>query len=358
MPSVAFKTIGCRLNQSETAAIAAAFSCAGFSLVDFSGPADSYVIHTCCVTARAEQTCRRTARAVRLRAPRAVIALAGCAVQTAPDRTALAAAARVDIVADQQTKTDLPRAVLQALGLPVPAPSGKRIAPVFDSVRALLKVQDGCDFGCRYCIVPRARGPARSRPMNEVLNEAGTLAREGYTEFVVTGANLGCYEDGRHRLPELLEALAGMDCIRRIRLSSIECSTVEREVVDLMAASSKICRFLHLPLQSGDDGILLRMGRRYTAAQFEAAIAYAARRLPGAGIGSDVITGLPGEDDAAFARTEALIGRLPLSNLHVFPFSPRPGTAAAEMENAPPESVRTERAAHLSLLGGRKREEF
>ena len=365
---MSFKTVGCRLNQSETAHMAALFEAAGYVVVPFGTPCDVCVVHTCAVTATAEHKCVRYARGVRRSNARALIVLAGCAVEATGQE--LLRKAGADMAVGQADKYRLPAliaargrapasgmsdtAMPRAMPTMAPAPT----LPRFSRTRALVKVQDGCDFCCAYCIVPRLRGPPRSRPLAEVVTEVRSLAEAGYREVVLTGANLGTYsEQGRH-LVDLLAAIEPIDGIDRVRLSSIELSTTERNVIDFMCHSNKLCRSIHLPMQSGDDGILQRMRRRYDTAQFRAFVEYAVGKMPMLGIGTDILVGFPGEDEQAFQNTFSLVRELPLSNLHVFPYSPRPGTPAASM----PEQVRGQdkkRRCHLLMtLGSAKRAEF
>jgi threonylcarbamoyladenosine tRNA methylthiotransferase MtaB len=219
-------------------------------------------------------------------------------------------------------------------------------------------MQDGCDFRCAYCIVPAARGGPVSRPLGLVLGELRALAAAGYREVTLTGANLGLYHDGRHGLADALRAAAAVEGIARIRLSSIEITTAEREVIACMAESPSFCRFLHLPLQTGDDRLLRAMGRRYTAAEYRDRLEHALDRLPRLGLGTDVIVGLPGEDDRAFDNTLRLLADYPFSNVHVFPYSPRPGTRAAAMPGQVPPALRRERARRVAELALEKRRAF
>jgi len=356
MKRVAFKTVGCRLNQAETARLAAAFEAAGYRLVPFGAACDVCVIHTCAITRRAEQKCRQYARAARRAHPAARLVLAGCAVDVLGPE--LRRQTEADLLAGRADKFRLPQLLDPQPATAARPPAGSDPLPRFDATRALLAVQDGCDFRCAYCVVPAARGPSRSRPFAAVLDEARRLSEAGYRELVLTGANLGCYADGSRRLVDLIAAIEALPDVARIRLSSIECTTVERPVLDYMAASAKLCHYLHLPLQSGDDGILRAMGRRYTAAQYRDVAAYAAQRVPRLGLGTDVLVGFPGETDAAFANTERLVRELPFSNLHVFPYSRRPGTPAADLPDQVPARLKQERAARLLALGREQRAAF
>ena len=357
MPTVSFKTLGCRLNQAETARMKAGFVSAGYCIEPFTAVTDVAVIHTCTITGMAEKECIRLARRVKRRSPDACVVLAGCAVEVGRDT--LLEASGADLLAGQNEKFDLPTALASRISPATPAPvTDDDAPPVFDTTRAWIKVQDGCDFRCAYCIVPDARGGPHSRGVTDVMHEASQLVEQGYRELVVTGANLGCYADGDTNLVGLLDQLETLDGLRRLRISSIELSTVESDVIAYMARSTKLCRFLHLPLQTGDDRMLRAMGRHYTSADYRAVVHDVTSRLPRVGLGADIITGLPGEDEEAFRNTCRLVEDLPFSNLHVFPYSPRPGTPAADMTEQVPRDVARARAAELIALGKEKRNTF
>jgi threonylcarbamoyladenosine tRNA methylthiotransferase MtaB len=232
------------------------------------------------------------------------------------------------------------------------------VLPVFETLRAFVKVQDGCDFRCAYCVVPETRGAPVSRPIPEVVEEVRRLADSGFKEIVLTGANLGCYEDNGRRLVDLVRAVETIPSVARIRLSSIEITTAENPIVDLMATSEKLCHFLHIPLQSGDDGILKAMGRRYNTTTFRRAIDYALSRIPDLGLGTDIIVGFPGEDQPAFDNTVRLARELPFSNLHVFPYSRRTGTRAEGLAGQLPAVVKKERVLILREMGTVQRAAF
>jgi len=373
---VGIKTVGCRLNQAESAQIAASFRSAGYDIVDFDADCEVCIVHTCAVTRNAEQTCIRLARSAARRTPRPFVILAGCAAEV--DADALREKSGADIVVGQEGKLDLVRRLgetrqrtgrqprptgkgpsLQGRANPPGEPSAcSKPLPIFTTTRALVKVQDGCDFRCAYCIVPAARGTPHSIPVPRILDQVASLAREGYREVVLTGANLGCYADGSIDLVGLLARVAAIDGVDRIRLSSIEVTTTERAVIDFMTSCPKICRTLHLPVQSGDDRVLAAMGRRYTAAAYRELVAYAVEKLGDFGLGSDIIVGFPGEDEKAFANTVALVQELPFGNLHVFPYSMRPGTRAASMPGQVPPAEKKRRAAVLAGLRERKKAEF
>lgn len=351
----AFTTFGCRLNQADTAAMTAALEARGFSAVDPRDPAEIQLVHGCAVTAAAMRDTRRALRGYARRSPRPMIVLLGCPVQAGllndADR------ALVDLALSQSDKWRLPERLAEAAA-PRPHPDLPRPPPRFPGVRAWLRVQDGCAFHCAYCIVPAARGAPRSRPVPEVIEEARRLLEAGYPELVLTGANLACYEDRGVGLAELTAALADLPGLARLRLGSIEPATIERSIIDLIAAHPRLCRALHLPLQSGDNDVLKRMGRRYRAEEYAETLTYAAAKAPGIGLGTDVIAGLPGETEAAFRHTRDLLAGLPLSNFHIFPYSERPGTRAAAMPSGTPPAVRKRRAETLRSLAEAKRAGF
>ena len=359
--TVSFKTVGCRLNQAETARLRAVFKSAGYRVVPFGSVCQVCVIHGCTITAKAEQTSIRLARGAKRQAG-AFVVLAGCPVSVGG--RALRTPDVADLMVGQADKFRLP-ALLAEHGFPSTVPGLPRavsgatpILPLFDTTRAIVKIQDGCDFHCAYCIVPRARGPALSRPFDEIVGEINGLVQAGYREIVLTGANIGCYEDHGRKLSCLLRRIETVPALERIRLSSIEISTVEREVIDCMAASRKICRCLHLPMQSGSDPVLRAMRRRYAIREYSAIVAYAVDRVAGIGVGTDVVVGFPGERAADFDATEAIIAQGPFSNVHVFAYSLRPGTPAAVMNGQVPYGEKRRRVARLLTLAREKRMAF
>ena len=349
--------MGCRLNAAEGARIRGALEGAGWEVRESSAPpaagADAFVLHTCAVTATAQAEALRRLRAAR-RAGVPQIVVSGCAANVASDAE-LREAGATDVVArGAPAAPGLPGLVAAALRGAVPP---ERLS--FGSTRAPVKIQDGCSFRCAYCIVPDARGAPRSRPAAEVLEECAALVARGYRELVLTGVNVACWREGGRSFADLVRAVADIPGLARVRISSVEPHTTEAEVVDLMAApGSKLCRTLHYPLQSGSDRVLRAMRRRYTAAEYRAAVERALALAPRLGLGADVIAGFPGETDADFEETARLVRDYPFSNLHVFPYSERPGTPAAAMPGAVPVRVRRERARALAALGEEKRAAF
>jgi len=355
-PSVSFKTVGCRLNQSETARIAAQFTEAGYKVVQFGEDCDVAVIHSCAVTRNAETDTMRLARGAKRMPCSPFVIIAGCAAELSGRD--IAAATGADMIAPQSEKFSLPRLLGNRFG-PARSTTGNiQTIPLHDTIRAPVKVQDGCNFGCAYCVVPATRGKPASRPVEEIVEEVKGLADAGYREIVLTGANLGCYEDGARRLAHLIQTVEKVAGVKRIRLSSIELTTGEKDVIALMANSGKLCRHLHVPLQSGDDKILRSMGRRYSADEFRRFMDYALDKVGAMGIGTDIIAGFPGEDDASFENTMKLIEELPLSYMHVFSYSKRPGTRAAEMDEQVPAAKKKARSHILRNIAQKKKDSF
>ena len=355
---VAFQTLGCRLNRAEEGRLAADFLAAGFGIVTDPAQADVYVLHSCAITRRAERESLRLVRTLSQSRTggRPLIVLSGCVV--ASQEADRLRAAGADLLVRKADFATLVTQVLARLGRTVPGVVPSPTPPHFRTRRALLRVQDGCDFHCAYCIVPHTRGAPVSRPWSAVLDEARALLDRGHRELVVTGCNLACYRDGTRGLPELADALCRMAPEGRIRLGSVEPGMIELELADVMRRHRNLCRFLHLPIQTGDDALLRRMGRRYSTDLLRATLAALLQRVPGLALGTDLITGLPGEDEAAFGRTRELLQAFPFANLHVFPYSPRPGTRAATMSARPPAAVARARARQLRAIGDTLRRQF
>jgi len=351
--TVFFKTFGCRLNQAETARAAAVLIAAGWRIASNAADAKLFVIHSCAVTAAAEREGLRLLRQLRRAHPLATLVLAGCAAETESGRLA----AEVDLRVPRDQKDSLGEFLLARFGVPSAAPTADPLTAI-RTARAFLKAQDGCDFFCSYCIVPHTRGAPVSRPFDVCLDEARRLIDAGFREIVLTGCNIACYADTGRRLPELIDALATLPGLGRLRLGSIEPGTIEREIIALMVCRPTLCRSLHLPIQSGDDDVLRAMRRRYTAADLHATLEDAIRKLPDLGLGADVITGFPGETERAFETTRTLLNAHPFSNLHVFPYSERTGTPAATLPDPVPPLLRKARAHTLSALGAVKKTAF
>ena len=352
---VSFKTFGCRLNQAETARYESLFKANGIEVVPFGQKSDICVIHSCSVTQRAESECLRIVRSVKRKNPDVYVALAGCAVESA-DNDRLSQLG-IDIIIPRQDKEQLVEIILHAMNIDFSAATDT-ITPSFSTSRALLKIQDGCSFFCSYCIIPYNRGAPVSRDFEECLDEARAFIGQGFEEIVITGCNIACYTSNGKRLPDILDAIASLPGLGRVRLGSLEPAMVELQISELIADSDKICRFLHLPLQNCDDDILKSMNRRYLSGKMAGIIEKIIDAVPDIALGSDIITGFPGETDQAFSNTKAFIEKYPFSNLHVFPYSERKGTAAVDFTGSVPHSARKERAQELIAIGREKREAY
>ena len=355
--TVSFKTFGCRLTRAETVRFEQAFAEAGVAAVPFGEPSDIVVIHSCAVTQTAENECLRLARSLRRKNPGVFLVLAGCAAESAKPETL--AALGMDLIVHRDRRDALVAAVLAKLAeRGQGGPADAAAANGTKLHRALLKVQDGCSCFCTYCIVPYTRGAPRSRPFAACLDEARKCVAEGFQEIVVVGCNLAFYEDEGKTLPDLLRALTEGAGDGRIRLSSLEPGKCEREVATLMAKEPRLCNFLHLPLQSGSDPVLKRMGRGYTVAELRRTLDAICAEVPMLGLGADFITGFPGETEPLFEETKRLIEAYPFSNLHVFPYSERPGTPAAAFDGKVPLETRKRRAHELIALREQKKATF
>ena len=369
---VAFWTLGCRLNQYDTEVMRTALSAAyPVTVVDWHDEADLYVLNSCTVTGKADQECRRLARQVKRRHPAGKVVVAGCYAQTQPAQ--LTAIPEIDAVVGNTLKEDvatwLPDLLAATAGPVVRvepfAPDTELHAPLIDRFaersRAFVKVQDGCDLRCSYCLIWQARGPARSRSVAEVLAQVGRLAEAGYNELVLTGVNLGCYGrdfgDG-DGLVALLQACADSFIDLRFRLGSIHPDEVTDELLELLALRPQLRPHLHISLQSGSDTTLARMRRPYRGAAARDAVTRAAAALPDCAIGADLIVGFPGETAVEFAATQRMVDDLPFSYLHVFRFSPRPGTAAAALADPVHPETASERSALLRSLAQTKQDSF
>jgi threonylcarbamoyladenosine tRNA methylthiotransferase MtaB len=370
MIRVAVATLGCKVNQCESAWIAEAATAGGMTIVPFKEEADCYIVNTCTVTERSDYQSRQLIRRAIRNNPAASVFVTGCYAQRAP--ADIARIPGVHIIAGNAEKESIPQLIRQMAGTKGPrffvGDVGKEKgfpclgATVFpEHTRAFLKIQDGCNAFCSYCIVPSARGRSRSLPPGEVLGRIVTLAGEGYREVVLTGIHLGAY--GRDLAPpENLTAVirhcADGRTVERLRLSSIEPREVTDELIALIGSSGIVCRHLHIPLQSGDNGILAAMHRDYDAAFFRDLVQNLQAAIPGVAVGIDVMAGFPGETETAFANTLRLVEAMPVAYLHVFPFSRRPGTPAATMSGQIPEGEKKRRTRILRLLAEEKRRVF
>ena len=331
---VCFETFGCRLNRAEALDQEAEYLAGGWKLTSSHSDADVIVVRGCSVTRRAQRDCEQLIAHIRKKYPNKRVLVEGCLVTS----NAAKVAAKRSPAAIRKVPS----------GVPVPT----------RTARAYLKVQDGCAGTCTFCIVPKFRGKSSSVDFDDVLDKAKRFIDVGYHEIVVTGCNLSLYASGGKRLPELMDALAELSPDCRIRLGSLEPSDVAAEVVATIAGKANICRFLHIPVQSASNRILVAMKRPYTANDVDELVRAIRRQIPNAGIGCDLMAGFPSENDLDFMATFGMLERNPFSRVHVFPFSERPGTPAASMAGSVPPEIRKSRAKKLSALADAKRSAF
>lgn len=369
---VAFYTLGCKLNFSETATISRDFKTDRFEQVAFDSPAEVYVINTCSVTENADRKFKGLVKKALRQNPDAFIAAIGCYAQLQPQE--LAEVSGVDLVLGATEKFKL----IDYLGDLTKKPSGavhsceigaanyyESSFSLDDRTRAFLKVQDGCDYKCTYCTIPRARGISRSDSLENIIKQALLITEKGIKEIVLTGVNIGDYGKGEfgnkkheHTFLDLITALDQIEALKRIRISSIEPNLLSDKVIDFVANSRAFVPHFHIPLQSGSDKILRKMKRRYLSGLYRDRVAQIKSLMPNACIGGDVIVGFPGETDEAFLETYNFIAGLDISYLHVFSYSERPNTEAITMGDVVPLAVRNKRSKMLRGLSAKKRRSF
>ena len=369
---VAFYTLGCKLNFSETATIARNFQDEGFDRVEFSDVADIYVINTCSVTENADKRFKTIVKqAQRVNAEAFIIAV-GCYAQLQPEE--LAAVNGVDLVLGATEKFKITDYLNELTKKDIGTVHSCEISDadfyvssysIGDRTRAFLKVQDGCDYKCTYCTIPLARGISRSDTLQNILDNAKKISEQGIKEIVLTGVNIGDYGKGEfgnkkheHTFFELVKALDKIPGIHRLRISSIEPNLLKDETIDFVAQSQSFVPHFHIPLQSGSNTILKAMRRRYMSELYLDRVKHIKSVLPAACIGVDVIVGFPGETDEIFLETYNFLNALDISYLHVFTYSERPNTHAASLPNKVPKSVRSKRSKMLRGLSAKKRRAF
>ena len=377
LKTVAVATLGCKVNQCESASFQARFEEEGYTLIPPDKEADIYVINTCAVTTKAAAQSRQLVRRVQRTNPKARVVVTGCYAQIAPLKIRELAAAPIAIVGNANKHEVFEAAV--SCGKDAHSEQQNTESEYFNNItlqkeisrlpvkrfsgrtRAFLKVQDGCNNFCSYCIVPYARGRSRSLAPDRVLSQAQTYAREGHREIVLTGIHVGHYgldleEPGS--LFALLKKLSAAAPETRYRLSSLEPTEISLELLEFMRDTDNFMPHLHIPLQSGSNGILKKMNRRYTAEQFSEKVMRCKKMIPEAAVGVDVLVGFPGETEEDFLQTYELVAKLPITYLHVFPYSKRPGTPAAKMEQQVPTKTKEERVEVLRKLDHKKRAAF
>ncbi len=360
--TVAAATLGCKVNFYETEAILGLFKAEGYKVVDFSEHSDVYIINTCTVTNQGDKKSRQMIRRAAVLNPDAVIAAVGCYVQAEPDTVSKIDG--VSLLMGTKDRSKIVSAVEECLQ------KKTRLVNVTDygaqaefeklnvnmlsgRQRAFIKIQDGCDRYCAYCIIPYVRGPIRSRPLADIAEEARTVAKSGHKEIVLSGIHVSSY--GRDTGSELCDAIAAVseiEGIKRVRMSSLEPTIITERFVNLLGRNPKICDHFHLSLQSGCDRTLKRMNRRYTAERYAEAASLLRGVFPDIGLTTDVIVGFPGETDEDFEQSLEFCRRIGLSRIHVFPYSAKKGTRAYDFPENVPEHVKTERVKRLSETAG------
>jgi threonylcarbamoyladenosine tRNA methylthiotransferase MtaB len=371
---VAFHTIGCKLNYSETSSLARAMESEGFLKTDFETDADIYVINTCSVTENANKDCRALVRRIKKRVPDAAVVITGCYAQLKPQE--IAAITGVDLVLGAAEKFNLPfhlkeltkndSGIAKICSCDIDSVTGFHSSySAGDRTRSFLKVQDGCDYNCSFCTIPLARGNSRSDSIDGVLQNMALLAAEGIKEIVLTGVNLGDFgkgaEGGKKHESNFLELIQAMDAqqgIERIRISSIEPNLLTQEIIEFVSTSRKFMPHFHVPLQSGSNKILGLMRRRYVRELYQNRVNTIKNVMPHCCIGADVIVGFPTETDEDFNDTFQFLHSLDVSYLHVFTYSERENTPAIQMKPAVPVAVRNERNAILRNLSYQKSQYF
>ena len=366
---VAFYTLGCKLNYSETSSIGRLFNNAGYSTVDFTDTPDVFVINTCSVTENADKKCKKVVKEALKISPNAYVTIVGCYAQLKPKEIAeipgvdmvLGAAEKFQIVDHITDLTKNPKALVYNQ----PVSEANQFVSAWsigDRTRTFLKVQDGCDYSCTFCTIPLARGASRSDTIENAVKQAEEIATSGVKEIVLTGVNLGDFgiRDGKRedKFFDLVKALDKVQGIDRIRISSIEPNLLTDEIIEFVATSKRFVPHFHIPLQSGSDKILSLMRRRYKRELYSDRVAKIKQLMPDCCIGVDIIVGFPGETREDFIDTYNFLNELNVSYLHVFTYSERENTLASEMSGSVPGSTRAERSKMLHILSDKKRRAF
>lgn len=369
MKRVAFYTLGCKLNFSETSTIARQFEAKGYQKVDFTDKPDIFIINTCSVTENADKKCRKVVREAKKISPHAYVSIIGCYAQLKPKEISeipgvdavLGAAEKFRLIEllDGFVKEESPKVLASEIQA---ATSFNSSYSMNDRTRTFLKVQDGCNYNCTFCTIPLARGKSRSATIEQILEQAREIAATDVKEVVLTGVNIGDYGiiDGRRqvRFLDLIKELDEVEGIDRFRISSIEPNLLEDDIIQFVANSKRFVPHFHIPLQSGSDKILTLMRRRYRSDLYVERIARIKELMPHCCIGVDVITGFPGETEEDFLETYHFLNDLDISYLHVFTYSERENTPAVEMDGVVPQHIRQERTTMLRSLSEKKKRHF
>ena len=366
MPTIACKTLGCKVNQYDTEAMLELFEQDGYTSVPFEEEADVYLVNTCTVTGTGDTKSLKLLRRLHREHPSAAIIAAGCLAQRVPDKVLLPG---VMLAIGVQRRGEVVELLEKALRENTPVDATQSLKDAFfehltvsrheGKTRATMKIQEGCDRYCSYCVIPYVRGPVRSMPLDEVAAEAARLAKAGYKEIVLTGIHMASY--GRNTdatLADAIEAVAGVDGVERVRLGSLEPKGITEEFAQRISRVPELCPQFHLSLQSGSASVLKRMNRRYTPEEYLEACEILRKHFPGCAVTTDVIVGFPGETDAEFEESCAFVQTARLARLHVFPYSRRSGTVADRMPGQVSEEVKKQRAEKLIAIGDELEESY
>lgn len=360
--TVTFNTLGCRLNLAETGEIAQKFTEKGYEIVDFGQPADVSFLNTCTVTDNADSKCRNLIRKAQRVSPEGKIIVTGCYAQM--ESEAISQIKGVDLILGNSEKYNVLDYLDSEENLQIKIDQtdefwGASTTPSDSHTRAFLKIQDGCNYICSFCIIPFARGRSKTISIAEAVYKAKEIVANGFKEIVLTGVNIGEYEStSGQKLSDLVKEILKIEGLERLRLSSVEPNTITDELLEVLANSPKTCEHFHIPLQSGDDGILKAMRRKYDSEFYSRTIAKIKSFFPNAGIGADVICGYPGETEKQFLKTVNFLEENPITHFHVFPFSKRKGTTAALNKEQLQSVVKNKRVKILRELGNKKLQEF
>ena len=366
--TVAFLTLGCKVNTYETEAVEELLKNSGYNIGRFEEYADVYIVNTCTVTAMSDKKSRQMIRRTRKLNPSAVVVVMGCYSQKAPHEIleieevnlVLGTSNRKAILGEIENITSQDKRIIVEDIMKIRDFEELEISEVRDRARALVKIQDGCDRFCSYCIIPFTRGPVRSRKLENIKEEVGRIVKNGYKEVVLTGIHVASYgkDSGDMSLIDVIESIAEIDGLERIRTSSVEPLIMTEEFVQRLGAVDKFCPHFHLSLQSGSDSVLSRMNRRYTSQEYREAVNTIRRTFPYAAITTDVIVGFPEETDQEFEQTYEFLKELKLYETHIFKYSPRNGTKAAEMPDQVDPSVKNSRSECLIKLNEKNKKDF
>ena len=370
MPRAAFTTLGCKVNQFETEAMEGLFKARGYQVVAFDQFADVYVINTCSVTHLGEKKSRQFIRRASRTNPAAIVAVTGCYAQVSPEQ--IEAIVGVDVIIGTQDRGRVVDLVEEAAASqqPINVVHSIMAAEKFEDIplleapgrtRAFLKIQEGCTNFCTYCIIPYARGPLRSRPLESVMREVTKFVKAGFKEIVLTGIHLGAYgrdTSGAITLVDVVKAILSITGLIRLRLGSLESIEISDELINVMKLDSRLCRQLHLPLQAGDDTVLSAMNRQYTTAQYRQLIEQIRCDLPDIAISTDIIVGFPGETEAMFTNALTFVDHMKFSKIHIFPYSRRSGTPAADYPEQVPEEIKKHRVQEMQLIADKHARAF